>query len=115
LMRDLGTKRCSVRAGEAHDDYDVAVSVGPFVSCRVRTAVAWGWLPRYGMRFRPRRAALAVVAGAAILPLWIWPGLVVIAGVAAAMTIEAVVLYRTVGASLDETSQPATVPVPDRS
>jgi O-antigen biosynthesis protein len=109
VMRDLRRRRCGVRAGEVHDDYDLAVSIGPFVSCRVRTAVAWDWLPRYRLRLRPRWTCLAVLAGVIVLPYLVWAGAVIIAALVMAMAIEAFLLYRTVGASLDRTSHQALV------
>lgn len=107
LMRDLGTRPCRVYTGDAHDEHDLAVTVGPLVSCRVHTAVAWNWLPRHGLRLRPRKAALVMVAVAiAVVPFWLWPGVFALAALVAWAAIEGAFLRRTVRSSLQETSRP---------
>ncbi|MFN2467142.1 MAG: glycosyltransferase [Gaiellaceae bacterium] len=58
LLRELDGERCKVRPGGPHDDWDLQVSVGPLVSARLTTAVAWNWSPRVRLSFRPRLVAL---------------------------------------------------------
>ena len=53
LHRELARRRCAVRLGGPHDDWDLEVQLSLFVVCRIRTAVAWGWVPRYRLTFRP--------------------------------------------------------------
>ena len=113
LMRDLGTRQCRIHAGEPHDDYDLAVTIGPLLSCRVRTAVAWSWLPRHWSQLRPRKAAVVTAAAAlAILPFWLWPGVAALGVLAVGATVEGALLRRAVQRSLRETTrlQPATRP-----
>ncbi len=62
LERRLAHAGCAVRFGRTHDEWDLGVTVGPLMVCRVNAAVAWGWQPRYRSRLRPR-TALWVLAG----------------------------------------------------
>jgi GT2 family glycosyltransferase/exo-beta-1,3-glucanase (GH17 family) len=106
LMRDLGTRRCRVHPGDAHDEYDLAVTIGPLVSCRVYTAVAWNWLPRHGLKLRPRKPTLLIAAAAvAIIPFFLWPGVALFAGFAVWATVEAMLVHRAVASSLRETTR----------
>jgi O-antigen biosynthesis protein len=69
LHRDLARRRCAVRLGGPHHDWDLQVKRGLFVICSIRTAVAWGWIPRYRLTFRPALGPwLAVGAAGAVLP-----------------------------------------------
>jgi GT2 family glycosyltransferase len=95
LQRELSTGRCRVRPGGPHDSYDLAVSIGPLVTCRLRTAVAWSWLPRQRSDLRPTVAALAVLAaGAALLPFELPAGLAVIGALLAGAALESIALRR---------------------
>jgi hypothetical protein len=93
LRRELAGRRCRVRDGVAHDSWDLALSVGPLVTCRMTTAVAWSWTPLQRLSLRPKAAAFAAVALAAVAA-WFEPAagaaLLAAAGVAAAVEVIAV-------------------------
>lgn len=67
LMRELDSRRCAVRSGNPTRGWDISVSVGPLVACRVTTAVVWNWTPRVRLAFRPRLPAALALIGACIL------------------------------------------------
>jgi GT2 family glycosyltransferase/exo-beta-1,3-glucanase (GH17 family) len=115
LMRDLGTRQCTIRPGDIHDDYDLAVTIGPLVACRVRTAVAWEWLPRHGVRLRPRAAAVVVaLVAVALAPVSLWASAATLGSLLVLTAVEGLLLRRVVKASLQETTMPALSP-PARS
>src|SRR5262249_42643448 len=69
LRRALADAGRSVVPGGPHDAWDLAVSAGPFVRCRLTTAVAWSWTPLQRTTWRLRPAfvvAFATAAAAAI-------------------------------------------------
>jgi GT2 family glycosyltransferase len=105
LGRALRERGVTVRYGVAHDAWDLAASVGPLVSCRVTTAVAWRWTPlqRLELRARPLAYAFAVavvVLGAIDLEL----GVVLLALVATCAVVEVIVLRRLVPSALRHTT-----------
>jgi GT2 family glycosyltransferase len=105
LRRALARRGCSVRGGVAHDGWDLAASVGPFVSCRVTTAVAWSWTPLRRLELRPRPqafAALALAAAAAAFDPLLGGALVAL--VATSALVEAVVLSGRVRDALSHTT-----------
>ena len=84
-----------------------------FVVCRIRTAVAWGWVPRYRVSFRPTLlpwlsvvaagAALAGIVGrTAILALFAAGSLLV-----AAALLDGRRLHRVVGGVMEQTTEGA--------
>jgi glycosyltransferase involved in cell wall biosynthesis len=105
LFRELAAQRCTVRCGQPSDAWDLAVSVGPLVSCRITTAVAWSWTPLRRVRLRLRAAAVVAVALtvalAAAAPA---VGLVVLAVLVPATLAEAVLVTRLVRRALDATA-----------
>ena len=94
-----------MRTGGVHDGWDLAVSAGPLMRCRLTTAVAWSWTPLHRVAYRPRvpllAAALGVAAAAAAAPLL---GLAAFALVLAAATAEAVAVRHMVHAALQTTT-----------
>jgi O-antigen biosynthesis protein len=62
------TRGCHVVPADATKNWDLAASVGPFLSCRVSTAVVWHWTPRWRVAIRPRLTSVVApvaVAGTA--------------------------------------------------
>ncbi len=100
LADDMRRRRLSVRFAGPSDSWDVACAAGPFMTARVTTAVAWGWVPRFRVGYRPTRWAIVVAVVLAglvtVLPSW-FPALAVMG---AAVLIEVLVLHRSVNASL---------------
>jgi glycosyltransferase involved in cell wall biosynthesis len=45
LHQDLSAHWCAVRRGSPHGTWDLEVSVGPLLRCRLNTAVLWEWDP----------------------------------------------------------------------
>src|SRR5439155_8614370 len=66
LRRDLAGRRCAVRLGGPHDDWDLEVQMSLLVVCRIRTAVAWGWVPRHRVNFRPTLLPWLTVVAAGV-------------------------------------------------
>jgi len=111
LRHELAMRHCSSHVGGPHDAWDVVVSVGPFVRCRVTTAVLWGWNPLYRMSLRPRPAAWAPPALAAVLAgLGLdWPALGVVGAFACALVIEGLFVRRTAKRALSATTEGARI------
>jgi hypothetical protein len=116
LTRELAS-HCRVRVGGQHDRWDLAVSVGPFVSCRVTTAV-WQWTPAYGITWRPRAGLfIAIFPPAVLFGLgFSWPalGMTLLSGLVG--TCETVIVRRRVRRALSattETAMPKTGDEPD--
>jgi hypothetical protein len=63
----LVARRCATIVAPATARYDMAVSIGPLVSCRITTAVAWSWTPAIRLQYRPRVMAVLAVAMVTIL------------------------------------------------
>jgi hypothetical protein len=106
LRIELERRRCSVRLGSPQDDWDLQASVGPLVSCRVKSAVLWSWLPAYRIRLRPRSlfwGGLTAVAGVALLSI---PAAALgVAAVAILTAMEAWIVYGVVKGALERTSE----------
>ncbi|MGC1513164.1 MAG: hypothetical protein WA797_09645, partial [Acidimicrobiales bacterium] len=66
MEKELRGRGCAVRYGRPHDDWDVQVSLGPFVNARVTTAVAWSWVPQVVVQYRPGLGT-AAAAGLVLL------------------------------------------------
>jgi GT2 family glycosyltransferase len=108
LLRELARHRTHVRPGGPHDSFDLSVSVGPLLACRVWTAVAWRWTPLQRTRIRPRPALLALAAGAIVAGVFdATIGLALGAGFAAGTVVELVLLRRVIRASLQVTTDGA--------
>jgi len=69
LQRELSERRCRVRVGAADVAHDLSVSVGPFLMCRIATAVVWNWTPLHRCTWRPRVAALLAAAAIGALAI----------------------------------------------
>jgi O-antigen biosynthesis protein len=108
LQNELVRRRCRVRSGRADADYDLVVSVGSFVSCRVTTAVVWGWTPLHRAVYGLRTGGWAALAAVAVLtiaaPGWAAGALALLTGW---VVVELVVLRRLVRSSLAETTRGA--------
>ena len=106
--RLLAGRGCASRRAGPHAQFDLEVSLVGLVACRVTTAVAWSWLPRFRTIVRPGRLAPLVVAAGAVLglarPLL---GAAVLAIGVAASAVEAVLLTRLVRHVLARTSRGA--------
>ena len=83
--------------GRPHETFDLKITVGPLLACRLSTAVAWNWLPRQRIAYRPRPATYAaLVAVIALAPLEPLPAAIVFAGLLAALAAEFFALRRVV-------------------
>jgi GT2 family glycosyltransferase len=106
LQRELAARRCRVRSGGPHDRHDLTVSLGPFVACRLRTAVAWQWVPLQCAKLRLRLTGfLGAAAAAAIATVDAPAGLSLLGALAAEAGFEALILRRRVGGSIRATTQ----------
>ena len=105
LGRELSDQGCTVKASEAHDRWDLDVTVGPLMRCRLTTAVVWNWQPLYRRVVRLRPASLVVlVPGFAVMLLNIWSGLFLVGAVFVAAGLEAVRLRRSCGKAIRRTT-----------
>jgi GT2 family glycosyltransferase len=105
LKRDLRARRCKVWPGKPHEPFDLAVSVGPLVKCRVWTAVAWNWLPCERTDLRLRAAAIGgLLLGIALLPLSLWGGVAVLGTVILVAVMEAILVSRAVRSAVRRTA-----------
>jgi GT2 family glycosyltransferase len=106
LARELATRGCRVEIGGSHDGWDLAVSRGVLLRCRVTTAVVWKWSPMHRLSLRPRFAVALVVAlagaAAALVPL---VGVALLAFLAAALALEAVLVVRVSRAAITATTE----------
>ena len=95
LHRYLAARRCAVRVAAPHRMWDLELRVGLLLTCRLRTAVRWRWIPMWRTTWAPTPLATVAAAGAAVA-LTSAPsiGLVVIAVLAALGGVEAVALQR---------------------
>ena len=108
LARELRARRCTVRAGHEHDDWDLAAAVGPLLRCRITTAVAWHWVPMQRLALRPRAPLAAVIAAAvAATAVDARLGLASVTLLAAAVAFEALALLRATRGALVATTRVA--------
>ncbi|WP_147263064.1 glycosyltransferase [Geodermatophilus sp. TF02-6] len=113
LQGELARGWRTVTPGSPTDPWDLSVSVGPCVRCRLTTAVVWRWQPRWRTRLTLRRGYLAALAAALALPV-VAPGLVVVPAVLlGAAAIEAAGVRRAVRRALDATVAGSTPAVPE--
>jgi hypothetical protein len=61
LTRDLRRRRVDVAMGREVDAFDLRLRAGPFLTAKVRTAVAWRWEPRASVRYRATPLLWAVL------------------------------------------------------
>jgi GT2 family glycosyltransferase len=117
LHQELLHRRCHVRPGTPHADYDLSASVGVLVACRVTTAVVWGWTPLHRVRYRVRPAFWPALGLAAALMqatrLW---GVVAYLLLSVALLVEFALLRRLVRSALASTTRCAhrSEPGPER-
>jgi glycosyltransferase involved in cell wall biosynthesis len=106
--RQLARKGCARRRASPHAAFDLEVSLVGLAACRVTTAVAWSWLPRFRTGVRPGPLApLAIAAGAVVgLARPLLGGAVLVTAMAVA-GVEAVILRRLVRQVLFRTSRQA--------
>lgn len=108
LRRELWARQCVVRSNESHESWDLEATVGPFVACRITTAVVWGWTPLARLRFAPRLPAVLVLGSGLVLTLFAPPlGGAVIALVALLTAADGAILRRKVRAALVATTNGA--------
>jgi hypothetical protein len=99
---------CSIAVAHVHDSWDLEIKYGPFVTCRLTTAVAWRWDPISRVHFRPRYWLIAAVVTVWGLGLVEWAaGLVGGLGIASILVAEHAVLRRKVGAAITATTMGA--------
>jgi glycosyltransferase involved in cell wall biosynthesis len=112
LQGELAIAGCRVTPGGPHDTWDVRVAVGPLLSCRLTTAVAWNWLPLARARSRPSAPAL-VLAVPALAAFALGPiiGAMTVLVFALAVGRERVRLRRAVRRAVELTT-PAAAPDP---
>jgi hypothetical protein len=109
LSEQLVSRRCSVRFGGPHDNWDVQAAFGPFVRVRITTAVVWGWVPTYNTRLRPRPVMwVLLAAGAGLVAAGSWVGWVVVGLTAIGAGLEAVLLRRRAGKAVAVTTEGAS-------
>jgi len=108
LHRELSARWCGVRAGSTHETWDLQVQVGPVLRCRLRTAVRWQWDPVVRRSWAMSQlAAVALLAGAALLAVDPGVAVVVLAVVAVMAAVEAVVLRTLCRQAVDRTTSTA--------
>src|SRR6185436_18920361 len=105
LQRDLSSRWCAVRTGPSGDTWDLQVSVGPLLRCRLRTAVRWGWDPVVRRSWTVSRVGVSTLAATAVL-LLVAPGVAAVVTGALLVTaaVETAVLLRLTGGALDRTT-----------
>ena len=109
LERALLKRRCGIKAGASDADWDFQAWVGPLVTCRLTTAVAWGWRPLWRMRYRPRSWTVLVLLAGLVLTLKVLLlGLAVLTLTAAMASFELWLLRRLLGNAVAETTSGAT-------
>jgi len=110
LRASLAREGRAVVPGGPHDDWDLSVSAGPFLRCRLTTAVVWNWTPLQRTTWRVRPALVAAVAAAVALTLLLPLEGALVAGAVALIAVrEAVVVQRAIGRTLQATTERATV------
>jgi hypothetical protein len=108
MERELTRRRCWVRSGGSDADWDLRANVGPLVQCRITTAVAWRWRPLHRCVYRPRLWALPAAAVPALLIVAGHPlGMTALLLLAAAVTLETVVLWTRVRTVIARTTEGA--------
>jgi ABC-type multidrug transport system fused ATPase/permease subunit/glycosyltransferase involved in cell wall biosynthesis len=111
LERDLLSRPCRVKSGTVSDSWDLSVSVGPFISCRITAAVAGGWTPLYRYSLRPRLPVLAALVSLPAYFLWGAPSAGLMLGAfIGAFILESVVVSQVVRGSLKSTTRGAAIP-----
>ncbi|OJF11351.1 glycosyltransferase [Couchioplanes caeruleus] len=106
LEDDLRARRCAVRRSSPFSTWDVAATVGPFLTARIVTAVLWRWQPAHRVRWSLRLTLpllLAVLSVLAVVDLAVAAAGAGAAGVA--LGCEALLLGRRVRAGLAHTTR----------
>jgi hypothetical protein len=110
LRRDLAAQRCTVRLGLPNDRWDIQVSVGPLLACRITTALAWRWDPVQRVSLRARALAPFLTgAVAAIAFRSALEGIAAASVLVGAFALEWLFLRRTVRGALDRTTVGARI------
>jgi glycosyltransferase involved in cell wall biosynthesis len=104
LEHELARGGRTVRPGRPSDHWDLTVTSGPLVTCRVTTAVLWGWEPRWQVLLRPRRSAVVALATVGVLPLAATWLVAVPGGLAVLGALEGIRLWRAVSRALAVTT-----------
>ena len=108
VERQLARRGCTRTRAAPHAAFDLEVSMVGLAACRVTTAVAWSWLPRFRTILRPGPLApLAIGAGALVGLARPLLGAAALATAAAVAVVEAVLLRRLVRQVLVKTSRGA--------
>jgi glycosyltransferase involved in cell wall biosynthesis len=105
LHTELSSSWCAVRAGSAHDVWDLELRVGPVLRCRLHTAVRWQWDPVARRSWAPTRFAWAVLAGSCVALILMPPVAALALGtLGAAAGVEGVVLVRLAAGAVQRTT-----------
>jgi glycosyltransferase involved in cell wall biosynthesis len=105
LRKHLIRRGCRVRAGGPGEAWDLEVSIGPFLCCRVTTAVLWRWTPAHRLSFRPRVwVAVAVAVALLAARVNLETAGILLVFVAGAAFVEGVFLHRVIRKELRATA-----------
>lgn len=107
LAEDLSRRGLHVRIGGPHDTWDLRVSVGPFMSALITTAIVWRWTPLHRGRFRPRPLLIAAATASGAAALAGGPGLVVGPLILLAVLVEVAIVRRALRMTLAATTEAA--------
>jgi hypothetical protein len=105
LQGELSSHWCAVRPGLAHDTWDLQVTAGPLLRCRLRTAVRWEWDPVVRRSWSVSGVGLALLALAVVLVVVGSDLAAAVLGALLALTVlEAVALLRLTGHAVARTT-----------
>jgi glycosyltransferase involved in cell wall biosynthesis len=91
----LRARGCGVRTGGPSEGWDLQVTVGPFLSARVTTAVMWQWEPRFAVAYRIRPYSWLILGVAAAVSFgYPWVGWTALALTLTGMLTEVALLHR---------------------
>jgi hypothetical protein len=100
-----------VRHGGPHDRWDLEVSVGPLLRCRLNTAVRWEWDPVTRRSWSASAVGVvAMLVGVLLLAVSPSAAAVVLGSLGAVAALEAVVLRRWTGQAVARTTADVGVP-----
>lgn len=106
LIRSLAQRRCLVRPAQPDEQHDLQVWMGPFVTCKINAAVAWGWVPLSSTRYRLSLRGIVLVVVAGLLTLIdVVAGSLLLGCIALASIAELMALRAAVRDSLEDTTK----------
>ena len=105
LQGELSSRWCAVRPGLAHDTWDLQVTAGPLLRCRLRTAVRWEWDPVVRRSWSVSGVGLALLTLAVVLVVVRSEAAAAVLGALLVLTVlEAVALLRLTGHAVARTT-----------